>query len=393
MAPLRIALVTRRFWPLAGGGERVMANLALELAARGHQLKIVTAQWDANWAEKLMYGPVPVFRLPQSDLPIWGTLRYMASLATWFGEELPKLDLVYVSMLKHDAFSTLGAAAGTRVPVILRPEGAGPTGDCRWQDDATFGWGIRSRCRTASAVVACSDAIAAELAAANYPVERTVRIDNGVPIPPPRDADEVSTIRAETRTSLSELDGAALLRDDDPLVVYTGRLHAGKGLVDLVTAWPAVLERWPTAQLWLIGEGPQRAELEKLIVDLALCPRVFLPGVFDDVGDVLAAADLYVLPSYEEGMSLSLLEAMAAGLPVIATDIPGNRPLVRCGEEGLLVPRGEARSLAKAIVSLLDNRPRARQLGQAARARVARDFSIARTADEHEALFARLLAR
>ena len=100
-------------------------------------------------------------------------------------------------------------------------------------------------------------------------------------------------------------------------------------------------------------------------------------------GHVLAAADLFVLPSYSEGMSISLLEAMAAGLPVVATDIPGNRALVRHEQEGLLVPVRDATSLAAAIGRIFDSAAQGVQLGAAGRMRAAEEFSLENSARAH----------
>jgi glycosyltransferase involved in cell wall biosynthesis len=160
-------------------------------------------------------------------------------------------------------------------------------------------------------------------------------------------------------------------------------LHERKGLPDLIHAWQKIAERRPNARLWLVGEGPQRDDLYDLMVDLGLHHQVFLPGAFDDVGEILTAADLFVLPSYEEGMSLALLEAMAAGVPVIATDIPGNQLLVRHEENGLLVPTRDPAALRGAIERLLEDRSLGATLAQHARRGVEDGYSLERMAEAH----------
>jgi glycosyltransferase involved in cell wall biosynthesis len=124
---------------------------------------------------------------------------------------------------------------------------------------------------------------------------------------------------------------------------------------------------------------------------LGLSGRVVLPGSFDNVDDVLAAADLFVLPSESEGLSHALLEAMAAGLPIVATDIPGNAVAIRDGVEGSLVRPRDSAALAAAIDKIFADPPRAAELGAAARHRAQECFSLERMVDAHLALFARLL--
>ncbi len=388
MNPLRLALVTRRFWPLVGGAERAMGNLAVELAARGVQVTLLTARWHAQWPAELTFGEVPVVRLPNPALRFWGTLRYMRALGRWLRGHGGTCDAVCVSMLKHDAYATIRSVRG-RVPVVLRAEGGGRSGDCLWQLDAVFGRRIKRACMKAAALVAPSRAIERELKAAGYPRDRIHYIPNGVSIPPPRSVQS----RRDARSALGALHPVLRLPESAPLAVYTGRLHPAKGLSDLIAAWDRVRADWPSARLCLAGEGPMRAALHDEIESRNLGGHVLLAGTFDNVDGLLAAADLFVLPSLEEGMSLSLLEAMAAAVPAVASDIPGNRELVCDGEHALLVPPGDPRALADAVLRLLGDRPLGARLAAGARARAERELSLARCVDGHVALIESLVRK
>ena len=364
----------------------MMARLAIGLAARGSAVTVLTARWEEHWPAEIRYGGVPVVRLLNPPQRGWGTLCYMLALRGWLRQHQGDYDLVYVSMLKHDAHTAVGSV-GRSVPVVLRAEGAGENGDCQWQRTARFGRCIQSRCRRASCLVAPGAVIEQELLAAGYPSHRIAGIPNGVAIPPPRSA----AARAAARDALVEANPGLLLPLDAPLALYMGRLHKDKGLVHLVRAWKMLVSRWPTARLWIAGEGPQHRELARQIDEFDLQGQVLLAGVFDEIDVLLAAADLFVLPSYEEGTSLALLEAMAAGLPVVASDIPGNRPLVTDGEQGLLVPPRDADALAAAIHRIWNEADLAARLGAAARDRAMSRFSLDRTLDQHLALFETLL--
>ncbi|MGD9644866.1 MAG: glycosyltransferase family 4 protein [Pirellulales bacterium] len=388
MSKLRVVLVTRRFWPLVGGAERVMANLATSLAESGVAITLLTARWERAWPAEVIHRGVRVVRLDQPAVRGWGTLRYMQRLARWLTEHRANFDLVYLSMLKHDAYAALGASRKAGFPVVLRAEGAGATGDVAWQRSGRFGRRIAARCHQASALVAPSRAIQAELLAAGYARERIKLIPNAVPIVPPRESDA----RAEARAALAEAHPLLNVPRGAPLVVYTGRLHAAKGLSDLIAAWRTIAERWPAARLWLVGDGPHRRALADEIEASQLDGRVVLCGAYDSVDDFLAAADCFVLPSHEEGMSLALLEAMAAGLPVVATDIAGNQQLVCSQRDGLLVPVGDPAALGAAIARVLSNADLAATLGAAARRRVVEEFALAPWTARHIALFERVLA-
>jgi len=385
--PRRLVLVTRRFWPLMGGAERLMANLGAELSRRNWTATILTARWAPAWPARITFRGATVIRLAHPQRRIWGSLRYLLALRRWLRSHRGTYDLVCVSMLKQDAWAVLGSVDRT-VPVVLRAEGGGLVGDCQWQATARGGRLIRRRCRQAAAVVAPSQEIRRELLSAGYADGRVRQLANGVPIPEPRTPDE----QAAARLALADANPILYVPPGVPLAVYAGRLHAAKGGHVLLAAWTRVLGRHPDARRLVAGAGPEQAALENQIHLLGLSERVALAGVFDHVEELLAAADAFILPSYEEGMSLALLEAMAAGLPVVATDIPGNRALVEPGRHGLLVPPAEPEPLAEAVGRLLEDRARAAGLGAAARRRVASEFSLDRMVERHIELFESLIA-
>jgi glycosyltransferase involved in cell wall biosynthesis len=163
-----------------------------------------------------------------------------------------------------------------------------------------------------------------------------------------------------------------------------------KGLDTLVDAWAIVAKEVPEARLTLIGEGPERTSLETRVERLGLAGLVELPGSSSDPSGVLRESDLFVLPSREEGMSIALLEAMALGIPSVASAIPGNRALLVDGVHGRLAPPDDPPGLARV---LLEHRldPGAGSMAASARRRVSEDYSIAAVARRHLELFARLV--
>ncbi len=379
MSILRLALVTRRYWPLVGGAERVMARLGVELRRLDCQTRIVTAQWESHWPTEVVHCDVPVVRLRNPAQRGWGTMRYMLALNRWLRQNRRQLDAVLVSMLKHDAYSAIGALQSSSVPVVVRAEGGGETGDCHWQRTARFGRRIARRCLQADALVAPSAAVQTELLEAGYAADRVHLIWNGVPIP----AAASPTRRRQARHALAEGNFDLRLPNDARLVVYTGRLDRGKGLMDLVAAWSMVRQKFVDSRLWLVGDGPLRDELYQYLKDYDLRDSVLLPGTYDDIDEVLMAADAFVLPSYAEGLSLSLLEAMAARVPVVVSDIPANLRLVQPDHTGIVFPVRDAAALAAALCRLLEDPAAARQRAENAYALVQQQYSVERMARDH----------
>lgn len=387
MKRLRLVLISRRFWPMVGGAETAMATFAEAWQSYGAEVSLLTARWDPGWPAELNHNGLWVHRLNQPRQRFWGTWRYMYALSRWLRDHRSRFDLCYVSMLKHDAYCAVTTGRKLGFPVVLRAEGAGDGGDIDFHRTANFGQRIQRRTMEADRFVAPSQAIATEMLAAGYPADRLLQIPNGVRVPEP------PTLKAkyEARHALAYADPHLMLPLDAKLVVFTGRFHAVKNLASVVDVWRSVLHQEPHAHLWLIGDGPERAALEHQVQELRLRSRIAVAGPFDLVEDVLRAADAFILPSREEGMSLSLLEAMAHGLPAVVSDIPGNRQLITPFENGLAVPPGHPERLVESILRVLSQTEYAAQLGAAARARVAASFTLEAAARRHYELFTELV--
>lgn len=183
--------------------------------------------------------------------------------------------------------------------------------------------------------------------------------------------------------------GAELRRelglDDDALVISTvSVLRPGKGVDVLIDAVPAILAQVARARVLVAGDGSEREALAQRVRERGLSRCVRLLGYRRDVPRVLAASDLFVLPSHQDAFPTVLLEAMAAGLPVVASAVGGVVEIVSPDETGTLVPPGDSRALGAAIVALAKAPQTRRRMGDEARRRAARLFSI-------EAWCARLL--
>jgi glycosyltransferase involved in cell wall biosynthesis len=183
------------------------------------------------------------------------------------------------------------------------------------------------------------------------------------------------------------------LPDDLPVIGLVGRLdHWGKGHKELFTAMAQLQERWPCRAL-IVGGGRREEEIKDLAASLGLADLVHFLGSRPDVPDLLQAMDIFVLPSYSEGVSLALLEAMAAGLPVIATAVGGTPEAVTEGVTGLLIPPRDATALAGALERLLSDSALAKKLGEKARKAVAEKFSLERLGREINGIYGELLEK
>lgn len=177
------------------------------------------------------------------------------------------------------------------------------------------------------------------------------------------------------------------------LLVMIGTLKEAKGHRYMIEAMALLVQSRPDVQLLLVGDGELRQELQGQVNGLHLNDRIHFLGSRQDVPDLLAAGDIFVLPSLWEGLSIALLEAMATGLPIVASEVSGTVQVIIPGQTGILVPPGEPDRLAAAIGQLLANPGCAQALGAAAKERVTVEFTAQKQAAEHLALYHQLLSQ
>ncbi len=354
--PLRIGLCITDLD--LGGAEQCLANLATQL--------------DRGQFEPTVYclGPSPrdprrsvVPRLQSAGIPVRFLEARRARQFPWVVQRLARMlrldrPEVLQSFLFHA--NLVGRVAGrlAGVPVVLSGIRVAERA-CRWHL-----WLDRWTQRLADRYVCVSRSVARFTASqACIPARKLVVIANGV---------DVNRFAGATAADLAEAGVARGRR----VVVCVGRLARQKGCEWLIQSAPTWLGRLPECDLLLVGDGPMRPALERGVAQLGLAGRVHFAGFREDVPELLAASRLLVLPSRWEGMANALLEAMAAGLPIVASRVEGVEELLGAGTEEQTVDFGDTEALSARIVQLLRQPQRASELGAGNRARAAQQFDL-----------------
>ncbi len=180
---------------------------------------------------------------------------------------------------------------------------------------------------------------------------------------------------------------------ESKVVGTVGRLEKIKDQATLIKAFALVRQKLPGSILMLVGGGSLQDTLESQARELGLADAVRFAGKRSDIPDLLNLFDLFALPSISEGTSVSLLEAMASGLPAVVTNVGGNPAIVEDGKSGVLVRVGDAEGLAAAMLAILENDDKQAAYGRAAREKVGRDYSLDQMVSQYERLFLQLLHR
>jgi len=204
-------------------------------------------------------------------------------------------------------------------------------------------------------------------------------IENGIEV------DRYSTVADKT-----ELRHRFGLNPQRRYIAHVARHHPVKDQNMLIHGFALAATTIPDVDLLMVGDGPLRGELEELTRTLGIADRVIFLGIRSDVPDVLRVVDAFALTSLSEAASLTLLEAMASGLPVIVTDVGGNPEIIRHEREGLLVPRGDAKACGKAFARLMRDPELAARLGKAGRERAVEKYQLEQTVRAWHRLYRRL---
>jgi len=353
-----------------GGGERHVADLARGLAARGHEVYAALAPGSPLRGELDALPPANVLTLPlRNALDLGSAVR----LARFTREH--RIDVVHAHVARDYTLAAFAARRAPRSRLVVTRHVLFPLGRVH-----------RYALSRVARVVAVSHAVARALGAQGlFPAEKIRVVPNAV------DLERFEAARAEFERG-REVGTRARLR-----VGLVGELSEVKGQDVFLRAAALVLPRFGgAAEFVVVGadtsrEGRHRARLEALAAELRLGDGVRLSGEWEDTADVLPSFDLFVSASRSEAFGIAMVEAMACGVPVVATATEGAREIVEHGVDGLLVPVGDAGALAEAITSLLADDARRKLFGARARESARARFGLASMIEATERVYAEAL--
>ncbi len=363
-----------------GGGERWMLDTACGLLERGHEVMVVSRPGSA-----LSY-KAPVMGIPWVSVQMRGDIDPLAivRLTLLFRKFRP--DVVCPNLDREIRL----CAAGIRGASLL-PGGSRPQLIPRRGSEFPLKNKLHYRQvyqRDVYRVIVNSRATRRTMLSSVpwFPDEKAVVIHNGID---PAGYNALIKRRDAVRLALREDLG---LDENVAIVVLVGELNERKGQQHVIRAAPGILEHAPDTHFVFVGDGDARGLIESEIADKGLQSRFSLLGFRDDIPEILVASDVLVLPSRLEGFGYVLVEAMAAGLPVVASNASSIPEVVEEGVTGYLHPVGDIEVLAGHVCALLSSPERAQRMGHRGRAAVANRFHIKRMLDEVESLFTRRLS-
>jgi L-malate glycosyltransferase len=372
MQPNRIKLLKMLTSFHIGGTERQVVNLALGIDPSRFDLHLACLRRSGA-----LLGELKALQVPRPEFRIG---RFYNPRTFWQGFRLAKyirknrIQIVHSYGFYSNVFTVPIAWLAGKSFVIASIR---DTGDVLTPAQRRV---QRMVCRLADCVLVNAEAIRDTLVEQGYAPDKIIVIHNGITLAKFGKRQRNSLLRQELALPLSA-----------PLVVVFSRLNQMKGIQYFLDAAAILAGRFPDVRFLVVGDGETRKELEEYACRLGIEHRTVFAGFRSDVPELLSEAAVSVLPSLSEGLSNSLLESMASGVPVVATNVGGNPEVIEDGVTGLLVPRRDPAALAAAVGRMLEDKDLAESFAQAGVRRVAELFSMERSVRETEHLYQRLV--
>ncbi len=379
---MNILMVIKRFKPdtLFGGAERSAYRLACALSEGGVGVDVASARLHPGWPGKeeisCRKATIRVVRFLHPPVRMLGTILYNLRLFLHILFNRNYYQVIHVHFASFEMFTAVAAKLTGGPPVLCKIACSGQTGEIaiagRRFYAPLFNWFLRR----VDVLVALSPEIRNELADCGVESGQIIIIPNGVDTRyfSPPDEGKRKDIRSNYGIS-----------PDETVMVFAGRLSPQKGLKTLLKAI-ARLDN-PSVKLMLAGRGPQRKELQSLALKLGIENRVRFMGEVKDIRSLYYASDIFVLPSYYEGLSNSLLEAMSTGMKIVATRVSGSSEVIENGRTGVLAEPGNHLSVAVAISAALSLN---HHTGKQARRKILNKYSSEKVAQRYRETYQKL---
>jgi glycosyltransferase involved in cell wall biosynthesis len=381
---LGVCMIISSFSPIVGGSERQAQQLSARLIARGLQVCVLTRRYQGLDRYDEIDG-VPVYRVPAfGPRPVAAMLFTLASLV-WLFLNRHRYQIVHCHQVLSPAI--IGALAKTfwKKNLVVKVTGTGQAGGIAQINAMPLSSLRRKLLRQVDRFIYLNDVVYGELQSFGF-ADVAIKLPNGV------NTDKFRPVTEEVKPTLRENLG---LPTTCGLVIFTGRLNSLKRLDILLRSWADILQspESPACHLLVLGEGEESPSLKALARQLHIEKHLSFLGRKENVSGYLQASDIFVLPSETEGISNSLLEAMACGLAVIATNVGGTGEILKHQRDGFLVQPRSQSQLADGLLQLLQDQALAQRLGAEARKTVEAGYSLDYVVEQYVGLYASLLSQ
>lgn len=371
---MNVLFIIRYFYPFIGGTEKQALALASHLVKRGVHVKVITSRFEKKWPKHEVMDEVEVIRLFSPRVKVLGALFFLFCLAVYLIKCRKNFSIVHTFQIGYTSSLSILMSCLLRKPSVIKLPSSGWGGDVQRARKTIYGKLFLSIAKKATRIVALNTNMEEELKNETFDPSRLCSIMNGVDLMRYNKMGEKGQLRKNLGLS------------DKQTIIYTGRLSVEKGIDCLISSF-SKLRHEICCQLIIIANGPEKKNVNRLLDQHCLSELVTWIEEANDVPEYLNASDIFVLPSRFEGLSNSLLEAMACGLPVISTRVGGSIDLINNGINGLLVDVDNEEQLARAISTVLKDPLLCTQMGRNARTTIEANYDLNMVTDRYIELY------
>lgn len=369
-------MLSQTFYPAIGGAEKQALELSRALAARGVKVTVLTRRIEGARAEEMMDG-VSVLRLAVLGSGILDSFAFMVKSFFYLLKHAPEYDVVHVHLASSPAVAAVLAGRLTGKRTVIKLGGGKGVDEISLSMNTLpgrlklkfFQWA------GPELLVMNGEVYDWLKGGAAFSGLKLARFKNGV------DTGRYSPFSYQEKISAK----AALGFDNSTIFLFVGRLSPEKRVKEFVEVWAEFFAEEmlkPKMRLVIVGKGPERESIEQAVRDLGVSETVALAGAKDDLRLYYGAADVFVLPSISEGLSNSMLEAMASGMAIMAGNVGGARDAVEEGINGFLFDPVNRQAIKACLKKLMSDKTMPLRMGERSREIAVKKYSMARVLDE-----------
>ena len=373
--PMKLAILSPRFWPCSGSDELALSDLAQTLAERGHEVEVITPGWNTSLPAFFRYRNFNVQRIYRSTSAPWGGFRYQKNLLRYLTQN--SVDrLIFFNAFSE--FVSLAKSFSGKTPLTVRLHDhalAGIAGAITRKNRQA------NLLKTADRVLVESESTFQLLQTAGLPAQKLAIVPEG--ILPPDQPNAAFASQSVARQDIGSSHGMLIVDPEQPLLVCGALMDGDKGMLDLVQAWKIVLQKIPAAKLWIISQGPRSRKVWDAIASKNMIDSIIMPGQFDSYDDVFRAADAYLHPLRGSIGCSMLTRAMMSNLCPIVTEPTATAFGLTNNHQANTAAAGNPENLASVIVQTIQNPIERIQVGLAAADWAMKRFHISQTANHY----------
>lgn len=379
MKPARILMISAYFYPKIGGSEKQLLTLAACLRSRGHTIIVLTQKYSSEVSRFKIINDIIIHRLPIIGKGLCASFSFMGMVAYAIGKLKKEFDIIHVNLASSHAIIGVIMGAILKKRVIIKLGGGSRYGDLRTSQGTLLGKLKLYFLKKSSAIfIAVSPEIIDELISFGFKKQNIVFISNGV------DTNIYQPVQMSEKEKLRE---ARRIPRHAVVFVFSGRLVEGKNIIALLKIWSQLTIKQQNLYLLIIGSGSEKEKIDQNIASLEITDTISVRNFQDDIASYYQCADIFISLSSSEGMSNSVLEAMACGLAVITTNAGGISKVIQDTQEGFIITEYNEKLILEKMTELVNNHELRNTMGKKGAHIMFQKHRIQYIAEQYESVY------